>query len=1333
MNAKHIILFSILLHCSISASSQSAELTSFYTNKMTAFNSGDLTTALSWSKKAEAKAKEEFGDNEMYANYASDLAQLYYQMENYKDAKALFEKVESIYATKLGQFHTYTAVINNNLGNLYRFLGDNNAALQAYKKALEGYRQNLGHKSEYYKMTLNSLIDLCNREKLYNDQEELYRAQRAFAAAEGTNSEEYLAWTNNLAMVIEHTGKVTESEALYKECLDIAQKNKTQFAEAIPTLNANLGEFYLKQNRLDDAEKFLQRSLEPAHESYATHLSNLAMVYNRKKDFPKSLTTYQKALGHLKAAGQDTSLTYRSVVYNIVSLYLDFGKYSESIALVKETLKSTGQNDPRLLNELGVLFERSGAYQRADSAYAIVLNQKKGERGYSKQEHNRALAARAEVWRIQGRLDDAEKTLVEALTELQKDSVEERESIATVHHNLAYLYKTMGQFAKAEAYFQKAIRQHERIKGQDHEYAGMVKNLGSLYMDMIQYERAEKLITQAMVIEKKLIGDRTDAYSTSLNQLGLALYYQGRYNESKKWIEQSLEIKEVVLGKQHEFYANGLVNLANIYMDEGAFELADPLYRQAERIYKNSSGVNTKNYANILHALAKSKIAIGFHAAGRDLLIQTLAVQAKVLGTSHPDYANAMNSLGMLYAEMNQFEKADSAYSISLELRKANGGDKSYSYAQTLNNIAQMYLFSGRAREAGQIYEQCLGIAENTIGKDHPDYATFLNNIGQAKFKTGDFEAAKNYLERAITRRQKLFGNSHPSTLEARSNLLATLEALGKSKDAEKTFQSLNEEYLNFILLKFPHLTEKEKTAFYSTINYHFESFQSFAVKHAKENPAIIGQMLDIQLATKALLLNDSKKVRETVMASGDEKIKTQYNTWLGKREYLAKLYSLSETEISSRGINLKKLETEADSLERELTRNSPLFASANKSAKTSWKDIRKNLKPGEAAVEMTRFYLFDKQWIDSLYYAALIVKNDSEVPEIVVLRDGKMLESRYLKYYKATIQGRVTDTRSLTHYWTPIQKHLTGVQKIYFAPDGVYNEINLNTLTDSAGVSLLDKLSIHVVTSTKELIGEKRASRAALKKSLLIGRPSYKLRSASTKANEGELRGDGTSARTGRWLQGASFSDLPGTQKEIEQIAGILRPSVPVETYLGEHAREEIIKKATDANILHIATHGFFIADKANEFDTYNRKEDNFADPMLRSGIVLAGVESFQHGNSIASEDDGILTALEVCNLKLENTELVVMSACETGLGEIRYGEGVYGLQRAFRIAGAKSMIMSLWKVDDQATQEMMVAFYNHWIKNGDKRKAFEAAQIEIRKRYKYPYYWGAFVLLGD
>jgi CHAT domain-containing protein len=626
------------------------------------------------------------------------------------------------------------------------------------------------------------------------------------------------------------------------------------------------------------------------------------------------------------------------------------------------------------------------------------------------------------------------------------------------------------------------------------------------------------------------------------------------------------------------------------------------------------------------------------------------------------------------------------------------------------------------------VFGDCLVIAQNTVGKAHPDYATYLNNLGQAYFKDGDFERAEKFLQLAIDLRENIYGKSNLLTLEAKSNLLAVLDAQGKHSDAEKIYHYLNAQYLEFIFKKFPYLTEQEKTAFYSTVQYHFETFQSFALRRKKENPAILGEMFDMQLATKALLLNSSKKVKDLVLQSTDEKLKALYNEWLGKREYLAKAYSLPETEIMSRAINIQRLEGTADSVERSLGLYSPAFSNAYTQRSASWKDVRRNLKPGEAVVEMCRFYLFEQTWIDSVNYAALILKHDSNVPEVVLFANGKQMETRLLKYYKATIKNKITESRSWENYWKPVEEKLSGIRKIYFSPDGVYNEINLNTLADSSGTSVLDKVSVQMVTTSREIIAVKSKGSTS-KRAMLVGRPSYKTKGLVTGSQE---RGDGSLSRASRWLGDASFADLPGTQREVEEIAAVLKKSGAVEIYLADKASEEIVKNSTDAKILHIATHGFFIGEDVDEFQGYKKREDNFSNPMLRSGIVLAGVENFKTGES-QNFEDGILTAMEVCNLRLENTDLVVMSACETGLGEVRYGEGVYGLQRAFRIAGAHAMIMSLWKVDDEATQEMMVLFYSYWMKKGNMREAFDRAQKDIREKYQFPFYWGAFVLLGE
>lgn len=325
------VLLSLLTFICAFAFSQSPELGALYAKKVAAVNEGNLQMALSWSVKAADKAKEEFGETDMYANYAADLAQLYYQLLRYDDARILFEKVESIYSKSLGVNHTYTAVINNNLGNLYRFKGDNEKALNAYEKSLEAYRQNLGVEHEYYRMALNSIIDLCQHAGYYEVLEQLYRTQRSNTGLKDRTSMEYVGWTNNLAMVLEHTGKLTEIESLYKECISIALKDKQTFSDVLPTLYGNLGDYYLKNNRLDDAENAIERAVDPAHESYSTQLNNLAMVYERKKNYNAAASTYTKALNHLSAAGQDTSSTYRAIVYNAVQLFHQVGRDRKSV------------------------------------------------------------------------------------------------------------------------------------------------------------------------------------------------------------------------------------------------------------------------------------------------------------------------------------------------------------------------------------------------------------------------------------------------------------------------------------------------------------------------------------------------------------------------------------------------------------------------------------------------------------------------------------------------------------------------------------------------------------------------------------------------------------------------------------------------------------------------------------------------------------------------------------------------------------------------------------------------------------------------------------------
>ena len=464
--------------------------------------------------------------------------------------------------------------------------------------------------------------------------------------------------------------------------------------------------------------------------------------------------------------------------------------------------------------------------------------------------------------------------------------------------------------------------------------------------------------------------------------------------------------------------------------------------------------------------------------------------------------------------------------------------------------------------------------------------------------------------------------------------------------------------------------------------------------------------------------------------------------------------------ELEERNVNLDSIEQNLNQVEKDLGEASTDFASAFDSKVYTWQDVQKQLGPDEAAVEIIRYrdFLPDSggTFTGTIHYAALIVKNDgSKLPQLVLIENGNDLENRFLANYRNAIRYKVPDRFTYSLFWEPIANQLDGIKKVYLSPDGVYNQVNPVTFRNpQTGEFLLDEIQIQLVSNTKELvILASKKNRGKRGSSELFGFPNYNLGidddidlNQGTEGEERGLRGDGLSrgalrGSLSRGLRGSllrlmrdgqHIAMLPGTKKEIENISELhQKQGSPFNTLLFDQASEEKLKMIRSPETLHIATHGFFVADpepitEETEADIY------IENPLLRSGLVLAGANKLITQLPLKGEEDGILTAYEAMNLHLNNTSLVVLSACETGLGEVKNGEGVYGLQRAFLVAGAQSIIMSLWSVDDNATQELMSVFYKEWLKTSDKQVAFRSAQTKLKEKYPEPFFWGAFVMMG-
>ncbi len=548
--------------------------------------------------------------------------------------------------------------------------------------------------------------------------------------------------------------------------------------------------------------------------------------------------------------------------------------------------------------------------------------------------------------------------------------------------------------------------------------------------------------------------------------------------------------------------------------------------------------------------------------------------------------------------------------------------------------------------------------------------------------------------------------------------------------EASKTYTELfdlNTGWINDIIFTFG---EKAFVTYYnSRLKEGYENYHSF-VKIAKEKqaalfPALSQQAYNNLLFTKSISLKGTERRKEAFLNANDPNIISLYTQWIDKKQQLIRQYLQADDPSGGDTTNkvsqesLTKLQNEVNTLENELTIKAKDFKKYLKLTPPDWKTVRDNLKEGEAAIEMIRFQWKDQVYYsDTSYYAAYIITKNSQYPEVTWLPDRPSdLENKYFKGYKNSIKLKLEDEESYNHFWKPVQEKLSGIKKIYFSPDGIYHLINLATLKNpETGQFLLEELDIQYTTSGTDINNGMAVKE--IKTAVLIGRPSYKTGAVSTVplANE-------NSRSLVRGFREANIADLPGTEVEVMSIKKEMELSrIGVTSYLKEQATEDKLYKLKSPGILHIATHGYWspAGDNATEgYRTFNA--------MVNSGLLLTGVVNYYSSPVYPDTYDGILTAYEAQNLDLENTSLVILSACETSLGYLDAGEGVYGLQRAFRAAGASNIMTSLWKVDDNATKDFMIVFYQEYFKTKDKNASFIAAQKATKEKYKHPYYLGS------
>ncbi|WP_204140408.1 tetratricopeptide repeat protein [Halomicronema sp. CCY15110] len=868
-----------------------------------------------------------------------------------------------------------------------------------------------------------------------------------------------------------------------------------------------------------------------------------------------------------------------------------------------------------------------------------------------------------------------------------------------------------------------------------------------------RYGEAEPLYQQSLTIRREQLGERHADVASSLNSLALLYVAQGRYGEAEPLYQQSLTIRREQLGDRHPDVATSLNNLAALYFAQGRYGEAEPLFQASLSILRQQLGERHADVASSLNNLALLYGTQGRYGEAEPLYQQSLMIRREQLGDRHPDVATSLNNLAALYFAQERYGEAEPRYQEALSIFRERLGESHPNVAQILNNLASLYVVQGRYGEAEPLFQSSLSIRREQLGERHPDVTESLNNLAELYRAQGFYGEAEPLYQQSLTIRREQLGDRHPDVATSLNNLAALYQAQGFYGEAVAAFQAglaIEEWHLELNLAT---LTEAQRQDYAATLSGTTDAATFLAL----QTPEAKSLGLTTLLRRKGRLLGAGSSSLQRLQQNLTPADQATLDNLLTVRQQLATLTFNPPPNLPSEQyrVQLAQLETEATDLEKTLAQRSAAFRV--ESQPVDIEAVRSQIPPDSVLVEYARYRPFDAQanfgdHFGTPRYAAYLLFPDGRI-EVIDLGDAaeidaaidafvSLLQTRSANFRQAApvlrpdvVEGMTRNLRTLI--FDPLAPSLQATDHLLISPDSQLNRVPFEALpTETGGDYLVQQYQISYLNSGRDLLrfGVVEPSRNP---AVILADPDYE----TIQIAQGRSLGDN---RRSIDLNQIRFGRLPGTAAE----AAVIQPLLPNATVLVEdEATENALKQVEAPQILHIATHGFFLANVERPSSEAQRgigiisSDTPFArpttpsvaieNPLLRSGLALAGFNTRQSGS-----EDGVLTALEASTLNLSGTQLVVLSACETGLGDIANGEGVYGLRRAFALAGAETQLMSLWQVSDDGTQSLMARYYEKLIAGMGRSEALRAVQLEMIAaggEFSHPYYWSAFILAGD
>jgi CHAT domain-containing protein/tetratricopeptide (TPR) repeat protein len=925
------------------------------------------------------------------------------------------------------------------------------------------------------------------------------------------------------------------------------------------------------------------------------------------------------------------------------------------------------------------------------------------------------------------------------------------------------LSRFAGPYADAEAPLDRALAIRNRLTPRHPDTASAVMMRGDVLFLRGDSAGALRLWSMALVLAERTLGSDHPAIAEFLRRLGFAEFSAGKLTEARQRRERAFGIGERRLARCDPARTRLMNSLAESFRYDGEYFEARRLYGSALTTIEQCLGKTHSEYATYTFNDAAIAREIGDLAEADTLYERALQIWIKGLGPDHAFVARGLDALAEVAAMRGQLARSRELYERALAIHRRQLGPNHPQVAWMLTNLARTVADEGATALAITYVDQAIAIFQKSGSSDEPDHvARVLELRGTLQMRAGNMAEARVSLTQALAERERIFGAAHPLAAETRAALAAVELARGQ-RDAALT-AALDAEQIGRDHLRFTvrYLPERQAMAYAAKRPRGLDLALSVT---AAAVPDDVSHVFDSVIRSRGVVL-DELAARRLASYSNTARGADVTAAATAARQRYANLVVRSLIEPVPRPL-LEEARKQKEDSERVLAERSVAGRVELARASTGIDEVRHALPPRTVLVSFVRYdrtVVAGPPAATTLQpsYGAFVVRAGEMKVAFAPLGPASTIETLVSDWRKAAsgenTSGMITRDRAEALYttaadrlrravWDPIGAELRNAPRIFVVPDGTLNLVNIGALTDGEGRFLVEgDAVIHYLSTERDIVIGGTAESRRRGTLLAVGNPAFDEGGAPSRAQP-------ATTRSACEPEGPSrFGNLPGSLGEVNEISQLWprSGSSAVTVLSGATASETAVKNALSGRrVLHFATHGFFIGDGcppegsrssgvARSSAAVRFAEEGRENPLLLSGLALAGAN--RRGSARLDEDDGILTAEEVAGLNLNGVEWAVLSACDTGLGEIRAGEGVFGLRRAFQVAGARTVIMSLWAVDDQATRAWMRALYEARFRRGlSTADAVRAASVTVlrdrraRKQSTLPVYWAAFVAAGD